>query len=221
MNIFEALAKLEREPRCYSSNGWFPRVVKPAMEWILPHVPNKKMEDVFQELPDVENGERDLTRVLTVVEWRPADLALVEKAFDVQLPDWAHGIYARISRAVICLRNPIVILPPNEIVEWEVLIRNASEKGRRKLPVRQIVFAKAGIEGSFFALRRHTLTNQWEVALSTVDSTLEEEQGPLGDLRCDPDPDAWMERMIATDGHPLRKGNTFEVCYTDRWDAEE
>lgn len=217
MKFIDILRILENQDRVYSSNGWYPRYTTPCYDWIQKaDLKNNYFKP--QELPHLEEdefGHRDQTLVRSLVEWGRADATVIEKHFDVQLPNWVHEFYRKVVRAVVYLRNPIVILAPQEVVEFETLRRNAHAE---KLPIRQVGFAHAGISGASFAFRQSVTKQVWEIAFSSLDCTLDEEQSEQMEslVEYDSDFDCWLTRLYETDGHPMQINNSYEVCYTER-----
>lgn len=217
MKSTDILRTLENQDRIYSSNGWYPRYTTPCYEWMQRSDPTKEYFKP-QELPHLEEddeGYRDQTLVRSLVQWGESDAKIIEKHFDIELPDWVHGFYAEVTRAVIFLRNPIMILSPSEVVEFEVRRREAF---RKKLPIRQVGFAHAGISGDSFAFRKSIAKEAWQIAYSTLDCTLDEEQSEEMErmTQCDHDFDDWLTRLFETDGYPLRRNRVNEICYIER-----
>jgi hypothetical protein len=219
MSSLDALRTLESDWRKYSSNGWYKRVIRPLLLQALASQPEKNLSDFYEDLDLMEQGTRDLVQVKSLVAWGSEDLGLVERAFDVKLPLWAHHFYQNVRFAVLGLRNPVRLLTPEQMVAYEVRQREAElSAGLPVVPVRMIIFADAGIEGNNFAFRQNTQTNQWEIAFSPLVDTREVLQSAQCEewVQFDLDFDHWLDRMIRTDGHPLQTGRDDEICYTER-----
>lgn len=221
MKAKDVLRTLESQDRVYSSNGWYQHYVGPCYEWIQGHDSEKEYFK-HQELPRLEEDAfsyRDQTLVRSLIQWGGQDSSEIESHFGVKLPPWVHDFYSEVTRAVVYLRNPIMILSPGEVIEFEELRRDAFDKAfKQKLPIRQIGFAHAGIHGGSFAFRLNHRKGVWQISYSSLDDTLDEEQSERHEdyAKYDDNFDDWLTRLFETDGYPLARERTYEVCHTDR-----
>ncbi len=158
----------------------------------------------------VENTPDDWTyETRHLIRFGEEDLSLVERHFEVSLPESAHAFYREITECVLSLRNVLVVMSPADIITFEEEIRAVSTDKSGITPIRIIRFAHLIGTSTAFAFRKSCADERWRVTgISSTCTRLEVFHSSQADgFEDDEDIDAWMERMIRTDGFPLMVGN--------------
>lgn len=133
-------------------------------------------------------------------------LEIVEKHFGVQLPESAHAFYREIRECVLSLSFNVVVLSPEEIIRHEEWHREILREIEIDITVSIIRFATFVGEPLDFAFRKNCTDGKWRITLAaSADDSPETDQSADGG-ETDEDIDAWMERLLRTDGYPLRPG---------------
>jgi hypothetical protein len=172
----------------------------------------------FQIISRDPNGP-DVFETKHMIRFGPSDLTSVEKHFGVSLPDSAHLFYQQVTECVLTLREPLVVLSPEAIIKHEEWHRDIYRQCDIDLPIQVIRFVKIPNEPRDFAFRQNTKDKRWRVmhVSSTDDQPQFYHSSDCDGLEDDEDIDAWMERMLSSDGFPLLKdGEPYERPSADR-----
>ena len=152
---------------------------------------------------DYETDTDYQMRVKHLIRWKPADAGFIESELGVKLPKSVHDFYRNIETCILKLKNPIFIFSPKETVKYEMMHRDIEEKcNHRKEPMRLIRFAKCLIDGITFAFRQRESDGSWHIISTWNEAPTEYFQSSVFDDAGDEGIDAWIMRLLETDGHP-------------------
>lgn len=211
MNAGEILKNVENEERVYSSEAYN----LDNLQAMVDLYQKKHGGDWSRGWKLLSCGEADVYQTQHLVKHGGHGLGSVEKAFNVTLPEWAHSFYEEVDECTLSLRNIIAVMSANEIVDFERSLRDLHPDKEQINPVRIIRFAQVVGESNAFAFRRSVGDDKWRITfISSVDDRLESFYSKEFDGHEDDENiDAWMKRMIETDGFPLIAGDDFGSDY--------
>lgn len=151
-----------------------------------------------------------------LVRWGCGDASILEKRWNIELPDWFRHFYSKVETAVLAWRNLFCVLHPQNIILVEEEHREWHDN--KDLAVRLVRFAQVWGSGDYLALRQSTKDQKWRIMYVSHEESTAYFQAPQMDgSEDDEDLAAWMSRMIMTDGHPMLKGNQeFEDPFLNR-----
>jgi hypothetical protein len=204
MNAASQLLHFNQQTRRYCGSGEYIEIIKNEVS----RIQSKHGGGWSENLRIIGDPDDGIFETKSLVCTGNSDLSLVERCFDVKLPDSAHLFYQNITECVLTLRLPLVVLSPEGIVVHETWHRDIYRQCGISLPVQVIRFVMIPNDPINFAFRQNTKDKRWRIML--VSSTDEHpsfyHSNECDGLEDDEDIDAWMERMLSSDGFPLRKG---------------
>jgi hypothetical protein len=135
------------------------------------------------------------------------DVSQFRTVFGVELPGWMVEFYSHVVCALLPMLNQINILTIEESIAYES--KRREELGEANMPCRLIRFADGDPTGLGFSLYQRLSDATWQIVTTpyfgtTTPQTPEEE---WCEAETDSDITHWLQRMLATDGHPLIIGN--------------
>jgi hypothetical protein len=148
------------------------------------------------------------TRAL--VRWGRSNVDLFRTVLGVALPQWAEEFYSNVICAFLPMLNQIRILTVEEAIAHEANRREMFDESA--MTGRLIRFAEGDPTGLGFSFYQRLGSLKWGIVATNRFKTRtpqqESEEWALEET--DADIDAWLRRMLATDGHPLIIDNEFE-----------
>ena len=177
-----------------------------ALKRLRLQFPQDNWDGYYQEIDSGEGERPFICGTKPIIKWGAADTSIFGKRWGIALPHWMEEFYSQVTCGLLPMLNQIRILSPEEAVHSEDGRREAC--GELHLPYRLIRFADGAIDGGGFSLRQKLADDQWEIIKTGVEYNTEEyqsEEWEGGDDK-DVDVNAWLLRMLNTDGHPLMIG---------------
>ena len=165
---------------------------------------------VLQELTEKKPFIYETSHMVAFQKQGGAGLEIVDAHFGIQLPESAHAFYREIRECVLSLSFNFVVLCPEDIIHHEEWHREIDREIGFDFPVTIVRFATFIGEPLDFAFRKSCADGQWRITLiASAEDSPELDYFEAGDGKeTDQDINSWMERLLRTDGYPLRPSST-------------
>jgi hypothetical protein len=149
---------------------------------------------------DSKTGNYDFA-VRHIIKWGRADARIIEDAFQISLPPCVHELYSQIQAAVLIWRNVFHLLPPSEVVAWELQNRAWLDMDLNEPPIQFVRLMKCESASGDIAIKRSAKDNKWRVFHISVDHDSIYTDDPLNDqFPLSEDLDSWLQYLIENDG---------------------
>ncbi|WP_029190883.1 hypothetical protein [Verrucomicrobium spinosum] len=207
MTALDLLKSEELQYRFYAMGSDIRAVVDCTLKDFRVRFPDQSWDGYLVEVAEGKRDQYPLWGVRRIVKWGRADFSIFRKRWGVSVPEWMEEFYSKVTCALLPMLNQIYIMSPEEAVAAEEARRESM--GESALPYRLIRFADGGDDGTGFSLRQRLDDDSWEIVPTGPQYTAMEYQSAIWEQPglSDRDVNAWLLRMLNTDGHPLMIGN--------------
>jgi hypothetical protein len=217
MEAIDLLREEQKRFRYYEVHALLLDNVNLALKDFRQKYPQDNWDGYLQEITCRSADEPAIYGTKPIIKWGPADTSIFRKKWGIELPGWMEEFYSQVTCGLLPMLNQIRIFSPEEALTSEDERREACDE--LHLPYRLIRFADGAPDGSGFSLRQRLSDDTWEVIPSSIESSTEEYQSEDWEYVVEKDKDinAWLLRMLNTDGHPLMIGRgQYEPMHSKR-----
>ncbi len=168
MNAVNLLLEDSREQRTYRTSSVYRRWLRDYQSSFEEAFPDQDWQDSMRLLSEDEPGKYnpldgptyDIS-VKHMVRWGCGDASILEKRWNIVLPEWFLLFYSKVETAVLTWRNMFYLLHPQSIILVEEEHRDWHDN--KSAAVRLIRFAEVWGAGDYLALRQSTKDQKWRV----------------------------------------------------------
>ena len=209
MNAAELLRRDADQVRVYRSDSTYIDELRSRIEDYRMSNPGSDWSQCCQLVSGRPGRTEYQIAVKHLIKWEAADASLMERHWDIKLPGWVHDFYSQISECVLTWGNLFQVHHPRDVIKLETLHRRT--ENALELPVRLIRFISMWSTADCFALRQNPGEDTWQITYAALgDGTQWLQERRPDPALVDQDLEAWLSRMIATDGLPAHKDATME-----------
>jgi hypothetical protein len=207
MEAIDLLREEQKRYRYYEDYDSLCDSVDNLLEDFRQRYPQEVWEGYLREVQPHSANKPGIYGTKPIIKWGAADTSIFRKQWGIQLPDWMEEFYSQITCGILPMLNQIRIYSPEDVVKSEDEIRAACNQ--LHLPYRHIRFADGADDGTGFSLRQRLSDDSWEIILSSFNYSAADYQSEKWEhvVEKDKDVNAWLIRMLNTDGHPLMIGS--------------